>query len=381
MRKLTFLFLVAAFGPAMHAQTRVSVSQMDPLLASLHHKSDAKGARQLVGLELTERATSAWLERWETELPGTHTREALAALADASAFLDLPAADLPAEAPPDLATQEQIFSRITDYVSKTLHKLPNFSALRITTYYEWATPQQLLQQLQTRVYTLSNSKPTFRSLGAVNLGESKGTSLFIAGTWNMLVTYRDGLEISDTPAEKGRHERPPAASISTEGEFGPILYVVLGDAIHGEVTWGHWEHGKDGLLAVFHYEVPSRFSHYAVKSFEGGPEKYPTYQGEIAVDPASGTIYRITIKAEKPLSATMAESSILVEYGPVTIGGSVYICPVRAVALSKQLALNSNGGAQDASAPVRIYVNDVAFTQYHVFRAEARILPGNPAAP
>jgi hypothetical protein len=381
MRKLTILLLLTALGPTIHAQTRVTVSQVEQLLATLHHHSDAKAASQLSGLELTERATSATLERWKTDLPGNRTRETLTALADASAFLNLPAADLRADAPPEIRAQEQIFSRTANYVGKTLHKLPNFSALRTTTYFELVTPQQLLQQQESQVSMLSDAKLSVRLLGPVNPAEPKGTNLYVAGTWNVLATYRDGLEVTDVPAGKGRHAQPQATGLSTAGEFGPVLYVVLEDALHGKVTWGHWERGTNGLLAVFHYEVTRENSHYAVRSFAGGPAEFPSYHGEIAVDPASGTIFRITVEASRLAADSTTESSILVEYGPVAIGGIAYICPVRAVALSKRPTLSANGSGVTASAPIQTCVNDVSFTQYHVFRSDARILPGNAAGP
>jgi hypothetical protein len=381
MRKPALFLLLAAMGPTVPAQTRATVAQMEQLLTTLHHQPDANVARQLSGFELTERVTSDTLARWETEFKGKHTQETLTALADASAFLDLPVADLPATPPPELAAQEQIFARTGNYVGKTLHKLPNFSALRTTTYFETATPQQLLQQQQFQVYQLNESKPSFRSLGPVNETETKGTQLYSAGAWEVTVTYRDGLEVADTPSRNGRHAAPPAVGLTTKGEFGPILYVVLEDAIHGKVTWRHWEQGANGLLAVFRYEVTKEASHYAVVPSVNGSAEFPAYHGEIAVDPASGTIFRITIEADRLPSDAMFESAILVEYGPVPIGGNTYICPVRAVAILKHPSSAVDGRSQIVPAPLQTFVNDVSFTKYHVFRSDARILPGNAVSP
>jgi len=64
-------------------------------------------------------------------------------------------------------------------------------------------------------------------------------------------------------------------------------------------------------------------------------------------------------------------SYILVEYGPVMIGANSYICPVRAVAMSKVPIMNDLGSL----AGTKTELNDVLFTQYHVFRAESRIVP------
>lgn len=96
MRKLAVLILLAAFGSTAFAATRVTVGQVDRLLASIRSLPDTKVAEKLYTLELTERASSTTLTRWEGAFPGPRAREALLALADASAFLDLPTAEIPA---------------------------------------------------------------------------------------------------------------------------------------------------------------------------------------------------------------------------------------------------------------------------------------------
>jgi hypothetical protein len=55
-------------------------------------------------------------------------------------------------------------------------------------------------------------------------------------------------------------------------------------------------------------------------------------------------------------------AEILVEYGPVELGGKTYICPLKSVAFSQELVLG--------------WLNHVVFDQYHVYHATARILPG-----
>jgi hypothetical protein len=48
----------------------------------------------------------------------------------------------------------------------------------------------------------------------------------------------------------------------------------------------------------------------------------PAYHGEIAIDPASGTIFRLTIQADLRSRLPMGISDIMAEYGPVVIGGN-----------------------------------------------------------
>ncbi len=378
MRKLAFLILLRAAVATASAQTPVSVSQIEQLLSTLHGQQDTKIARQVSSLEPTERIRSARLAHWLMDFPGDLTHQALTALADASAFLALPAADLPPTPPPDLATQRQIVSRMVDYVSKTVPKLPNFSAQRTTTYFEVATPDQLRNQEQFQIFQLNYSKPSNHSLGPRDPSAPKGAQLYFGGTWNTIVTYRDEHEVEEAPVGNGKRTRAPLSGLTTSGEFGPILAVVNQDAIYGKIIWSHWEQGIGIPLAVFHYEVPKERSHYAVTASEGDDPEFPAYQGEIAADPASGAIFRISVQASQLHSRAMTEAAVLVEYAPVLIGGSTYICPVRGVASSQEPISGAIGTSNGPSVQLLTFVNDVSFTQYHLFRSESRVLPAGP---
>jgi hypothetical protein len=379
MTKLPVLLLLAAIGRATSAQTPVTVDQFEKLLATLRDQRDGKAAKQLAGLELTERASSPRLARWETDFKGEHTRQVLTAVADRSAFLSLPAAELPSAANPDLASQRKMMSLTLDYVNRTLHKLPNFFALRTTIRFEVGTAAQLHLQKQAQLDvlndSLNNSWNEHRSQELGSRAGSKGAQLYFEGTFNRLETYRDGQEVADSPSQGGKRSKPPPPGLTTNGEFGPILYVVLGDAARGKVEWDHWEQGVSGLLAVFRYRVPREISRYGIVSAVDGRREFPAYRGEIAVDPESGAILRITIESQAPPSNSVSESDILVEYGPVVIGGSTYICPVRGVAISKEPTGRAEGSTTTAPAPLLTEVNDVSFSGYHLFRSEVRILP------
>jgi VWFA-related protein len=71
----------------------VTVDQLDQLLRNEQSTPDADLAHQLSTVELTERADTAQIASWTAQLRGKKSREALVALADASAFLDPPPAD------------------------------------------------------------------------------------------------------------------------------------------------------------------------------------------------------------------------------------------------------------------------------------------------
>ena len=60
----------------------------------------------------------------------------------------------------------------------------------------------------------------------------------------------------------------------------------------------------------------------------------PGYQGSLWIDPASGTILRVTLAANLKGNSTIERGAILVDYGPVPIADRTVICPVRSLALS-----------------------------------------------
>jgi hypothetical protein len=370
MRKFGLLLVLAEIALPAFTAKRVMVVQLEQLLAVDHGKPDGKIAQQLSELELTERLSAAKLSRWEADLPGPESRQSLVVLADVSAFLDPPAEEIPATATPDLATQRQLMALTIDYANKTVHQLPNFFATRDTIRFE-DTPQG---------YRADSSAIPYQPLHPV--GKSADA-----------VFYRDGQELVDSRAAKGKRSEPVAQGLITSGVFGPILGTVLVDAAHGKLAWSRWEQSAAGPLAVFGYSVPKEQSHYEVEFCcvlgENGNyhvfQQFSGYHGSMAVDPVNGAILRLTLEADLRPADKVVKSNILVEYGPVEIGGKIYICPVRSVSLLLAPALPSNAfemqryrGAlleHNDQTSLQTRLNDVAFEQYHLFRADARVIP------
>jgi hypothetical protein len=199
--------------------------------------------------------------------------------------------------------------------------------------------------------------------------------LFWIGTLDQAVTFRDGAEVQGaSPAGKGSSNTMPLR-MTTRGEFGTILNVVLVDVPQDNFVWGHWEQGAQGPLAVFRYSVPRDQSHFAVQWNANELPEYPAYHGVIAVDPATGSIFRITVQTSGREEGFLYQSSILVEYAPTSIGGVNYICPARGVAMIKFFDAMADLDTQPPPISFRISINDVSFTGYQIFRSESRILP------
>jgi hypothetical protein len=370
---LLLLFVAGLASPLCAQKTKpMSVAQMEQWLAGVHGRADEKVAKQLGGLELTERVNRALLARWQANLPGSQSRAALMALADLSAFLDPPAADQLAAAPPDLKAQGAMLSSAIDYVVQTLTKLPDFYATRTTEHFQDTPSYETISTHQFGGCSSTNGCYT----GAQNtIKVDPYEPLHTIGQSSVVVSYRDGVEIRGTQKMDRSLINQPAEGFTTAGEFGPILSVVLDDAMHNTIAWGYWEQGPHGKVAVFRYAVPVGQSSYAVALQNGATSEklFPAYHGEIAIDPASGAILRITVVANPDPSHDVKQSDILVEYGVVSLGGKDYICPVKSAALLKSINKDAQRGHQ-----LRTKLNEVTFTGYHVLRGDVRILPEQP---
>jgi len=367
MRKWAPLLLLAGSAwPAMAAKS-VTVGQVDQLLFALRGKSDAKVAQELSDVELTERVSPARLAHWEADFPGSRTHEALIKLADLAAFLNPPAADVLPIPAPDSETQDRMLALAAEYVKTTVTRIPNFVATRETTHFE-DTPSR-----PGAFAIVPNRVKGPMAAGEVNRTDAK--ALRQTGSYPATVAYRDGKEVPESAGATHGKDEPPPVGLTTSGEFGPILSVAIGDAVRSEVTWQRWEQGASDPVAVFRYAVPAEQSNYMLEiPTDNKLERvYPGYHGEIAIDPATGAILRISMVTEPASPSEAMQAAISVEYAPVAIGGQSYICPVHGVAFSR-LPLSHGSAVQPGSTVgLQTQLNDVIFSQYHVFRSETRI--------
>jgi hypothetical protein len=362
--------------PKPEGPEKVTVDQLEQALSVAHGKADAELAQALASLELTERLSAARLAHLKADLPGEKSQQALAILADQSAFLPPPEDEIVADPTPDAAATRQMLVQIVNYVNTTVRQLPNLMAIRETTGFE-DRPQE---DRVDRTGTLSLSY----------------LPLHLVGQSSVAVTYRDRKEVVDEGATKALKKGNPVGGLVTSGEFGPILTTVLADALKGTITWARWEQRDNAKTAVFHYAVPDQKSNYYVKfcCIMNGFRSDQTpdlqlfneragYHGEIAFDPADGSIQRITLEAEMPPTGMVPHAGIVIEYSGVEIGGKSYTCPARSVSLLQAHTAVPQGAFSKANyqGMPKTYLNEVDFTQYRRFGSETRILTGDTDPP
>jgi hypothetical protein len=359
------------YDQPLPAVRRVTVEQLDQEMRALEAKPDAEAARQITGMELTERLSNAQLASLKASLRGEKTGTALVALADAAAFLEPPSSELPAGAAPGPSAQARMIALVVDYLKMTIPKLPNFFAERTTARYE-ETPQHYNQS------------------GLVRVGYQP---LHVVDTSKATVLYRDGYEAVDPGPAKRRQAKQQEVGLVTRGTFGPILSTVILDAAsaRSSLTWSSWEQGPDGVRAVFRYSIPEKESHFEISHCclpdgDGTTvfKKLTGYHGEIAINPETGAILRLVMDADLKPDLPLARAGILVEYGPVKIGEKTYICPLKSVAITRGRTVMLMAEGNDSFrtfGPFATSLNDVVFQDYHMFRAESHVLPGYDPVP
>jgi VWFA-related protein len=372
MRWLVCLLVLAFIGFPAFGAKRITVAQLEQMLTAdrASHKTDVDISRRIGAIELSERLTEGALGRLRQPFPSdSRTATALLLLADRSAFLDPPASELPANPPPDEAGQQQLLEKAHEFALQTLPRLPNLLATRTTFSFD-DSPQEL-------------TKGAYPHRAGIHLiGSSKA---------EVSVNNERSGQVSGVKGVGGA-----SGGLSTWGEFGSALLIILSDARQGKTTWSHWEKTPAGMMAVFHYEVPKNASHYEIdtsveemqaqesarwagaRARDAGPvtmssrtvRSKPGYQGSLWVDPASGTITRLTLVADLKGNPKFERGAILVEYGPVQIADKTLICPLRSLALSEAPATVNSAISGTATE----WLNENIFANYHLFSSTSRIV-------
>jgi len=283
MRKSIFVLLLFSAVLSAGAAEHMTVEQLEHKLAAEHGKRDQDLADQLGGIELSERLNSTRLSMIQKEMPGEKSRTALLVLADASAFLPLPTAEIPDTAAPDANTSNLILSRAAEYLVASNHKLPDFFA----------------RQTTRRFHDLKVS----RSSPASDVDIFEHQAFRPLDSYSDTVYYRNGKEVEETNEKQSGIKPRPRNGLVNWGVFGQLQRIVLTDIYKGKMEWGHWEKRESGPVAVFRYSIPKDRSNYIVNyCCIGLPnEKWhdfqsiPPFHGEIAIDPESGAVYRLVL--------------------------------------------------------------------------------------
>ena len=372
-RLVLIVFFFAQLTQFSFASGRVTIEQLNKVIASAQGKRDGKIAERLLSLELGERLSAAKLTAMQAALPGPESRQALTIIAGIAEFQDPPSAEIPNQPAPTLEEQRDIAARAIDHINATIHRLPTLFVARSADHFE-DTPEDL------------QTTGTESTSGVFTPPQP----LHLTGHITQNITYRYG----DVFILSGSNERSASPNDSTglgsTGEFGQVLSTVFSDLSKGKLEWGRWEQSESKNVAVFRFSVPREVSHYQLQFCcidEEAIEKFTAYHGVIAIDPANGAILRLALVTDPPKSDPITKANLMIEYGTVELGGQKFTCPTRSIAVSSarfrpnhQKVLPAIGSSvsrgnvvmvdrdNSAALPLQIMLNAVVYDHYSLTR-------------
>jgi hypothetical protein len=303
--------------------------------------------------ELTERLSTLTMYHLVGKFNlGAHAQQALEQLADRSALLKLPPSEQLNKPQPDLQAQKAIFKRSRAYVLGELSHLPNFAATQTTTRFD-NTPTTL------KYFQATTDHAGFHRVGIVQ----------------RKITFQDGKEVTDGSPGTNDAKRKDNG-LESRGEFGTEAAVVLMDVEKGTIVFDHWELSMAGPAIVYRYSVPRESSHYEVTNVCQDHVSFrdtPGYSGQIALDPKTGAILRMTLVAESKPGDPVSHVASVIEYGPIVLGNHRSICPLRSLTFMVEEANGCGKGNHKLPKPIMM-INQIIFSNYHRFGSSSTMV-------
>ena len=308
---------------------------------------------RIAGIDLTERLSTITMYRLVGKYNlGAHVQQALEQLADRSALLKLPPSEQLDKPQPGAEAQNAMLQRSQAYVLRELSHLPNFVASETTTRFD-DSPMTL------KYFQTMTDQAGFHRVG----------------TLQRKITFQDGKEVTDSSLGTN-NAKSKDGGLESHGEFGTEAAVVLMDVEKGSVVFDHWEQSMAGLAASYRYSVPRESSHYEVTNACQDRVSFhdnPSYSGEIALDPKSGAILRMTLVAESKPGDPVSHVASVIEYGPVVLGNHRSICPLRSLTFMVEEANGCGHGNHKLQKPVAM-INQTIFSNYHRFGSSSTLI-------
>ena len=239
-----------------------------------------------------------------------------------------------AQQPPPQAEQNRMIAAMTDYANTYTDKLPNFVCQQITTQFAAGKNGNKWHKGDT-----TSSKLVF------NGGREERT-----------------LELVNNKAVQGGARRPRfRTNFSSEGEFGILLSKIFDPASNAQFSWAGWDTAGTHQAAKIDYAIDLQHSSMELVNYI---KAKVAYHGSVFIDPAAGTVYRVTSgTTEIPEELQMKSIFTTIDYDPVTIGTQSYLLPVRAT-----VTLVTDRDQVK---------NEIAFTGYRKFEAESTVSFGS----
>jgi hypothetical protein len=308
-----FSWAVSPPAPSQH----LTVEQFLQFLASHRTAADKDLAGGLYQVDLTQRLNAQRLAEILPTLPGQESRDAVSAIADASAFLDPPPAELPADPPPSNGEQQRLIQGILTDAEHAYLPTVDVDGIRTISRYR-----------NLKFLTAGHSMP---------MPVVTPTPLLMDRTTETLA-YRAGLVVVTDRSPRPSPSAHLVAGIENWEGFRGLLKPLAQDMRRSQVEWFRWEQGTTGKLGVFRFSVPESGSHLTLRTsmppnMPGAYTGEPAYQCEISIDPATLVIQRYVVRAAPQDNNRISRMNLAVEFAPTLIGATSVLLPSRAIAL------------------------------------------------
>lgn len=369
MKRFGWILLLVLAASPVWAAKNLTVQQLRDLLESDQKakKADVDVATEMKDVVLTEQLSRTVMNNLAEFLPGAHSTEQIYVLEARSALLPPPAADMPATAAPDAATQSAILNKAVDYATKTYAQLPALTATRTTIRFQDSVESAAASSgMQSGAIDSASSDP---KLASANLFVH-----YINSTENN-VQIQGGVE--QNPLAKDKTRWGANGYIALLGN-GPALASVISEAqAAGKIDFLRWEPVNGKSAAVYTFSVDKKKTHYAVNyccfpdvdqagsirfgaaspggghpvsgnlqtatSWHNYKETVP-YHGEIFIDPDTGIIVRLVTQAEFKSNDVVHQEDQRIDFAPVTVGSKSLVLPVKTV-INTEVAPNGDSQA------------------------------------
>lgn len=400
MKRVIWAFIAFYFcaSTQVWAIKKITVGELEDLLRTMQQdkKSDEQIADTLKQVQLSEELTVSAMNGLVAYVPGKLTTEQIYVLEARSADLAPPPTDLPSTAAPDVAAQKAILAKAESYVTGVYMKLPELTATKTTLRFqdnvEAVVSSSGVKGSVTDVVTGSGfTNPTY-FIHYINSTESP---VAIDGGAEKLPRTKDNIPWG-------------ANRMITVKEPDPSLGAVFQQVqAAGTLQWLRWEMVNGKQVAVFSFSVPKKRTHLAVSiccfpdvlqigvarfytatsaavlggSGNGGGvtgnmqtntnwndfRTVAPYHGRLFIEPNTGIVVRMIVEPELKPAEVVHQMDTRVDYGPVKVGSSTLIVPVKTVL---NTVVVPNGDSQAGSYTTRCTLFTSEYTDYQLAKGK-----------
>ncbi len=240
------------------------------------------------------------------------------------------------ERPPDANQQENMLARITEHSLHSQDQLPDF----------------ICTQLTTRSEDRSGKGTRWKKVDSL---EVEFSFIDRHPRWKLL-------KVNEKPTRRSYDELQNGFLSDAILQFFSLPDSVFGEDARTQFAWNRWDKIDGRRMEVFSLRVLARYSQLAFTNPYGS--RVVGFHGLMYADPATQTVIRLELQLDLPRDFPARESSLNVDYGPVTIAEHEFLLPVKATARLR--------------TSTRLAKNETQVVRYQKYAADTSVRFGEP---